>query len=110
MKEPHRAAAIAGTDRPGWTAPSVFRLTGYCADHGGRTRVVNLGSWPCGPYAASVERLLDDEAFRQELERRVALKGLSLGRRAAVYVRVGKGPPTPIALQGCRGEPDDRHG
>jgi hypothetical protein len=77
----------------------VFRITAYCADHLGKVKAANLGSWPCGGSATSVERLLDDDNFFKALEDRLSSKGLAVSQCESVYVRRGNTKPTRISVK-----------
>lgn len=82
---------------------AVFRLFAYyrVAE---KVRVANLRSWPAAPYLGSVGRLLDDDAFFDALTERLAEKGLGPDSCDAIYVQLGRQPPTRIAVQGLRTE------
>ena len=79
--------------------PTVFRITAYCHDGSSQLRAINLGSWPCGPYGASIERLLDDDAFFVAVQSRLSIKGFQPATCDSVYVRCGNGKPTRISLK-----------
>jgi hypothetical protein len=76
--------------------PGVFRITAYCNDAGGALKVVNLGSWPCQPYDASVERLLADRRFLTALEHRLSSKGFAPSTCESIYAGLRNATPTRV--------------
>lgn len=78
---------------------AVFRITAYFRDGGGQVKAANLGSWPSLPYDGSVGRLLDDDAFFNAIQDRLASKGIDPDMCEAFYVRQGSKMPTRISIK-----------
>ena len=80
-------------------AGGQFKLLAYVRDEDGQVRVARLGKWPSSPYDGSVARLLDDDAFFADLNGRLRGRGVTPEQCEAVYVRIGSGTPTRVAMR-----------
>jgi hypothetical protein len=67
-----------------------FRLRATIRDSKNAERQVRLGCWPSAPYRKSVERLLGDQRFLDEMQKRLRPVLLNGERAFRFYVRIGK--------------------